>query len=220
FLILLPFHTAYFPERSSHERLRKRYLVSILLERSRFGQGQVRNFIQYCTVHLLAHEELLSCRHTPWNWRHTAKHNARLLDGLVVLQFNGGGLGSDRKIKRVAFLELQIMRMGSKCRSRPRDMRDDVLIVQDILAPDTSLRRQSKKLFQRDYAFALRACDRNACTQSDEHRRKVGWMNNERWTTTDDGVILILSRVGVTFRAALLQTDDFFQPEIPATRPL
>ena len=39
-------------------------------------------------------------------------------------------------------------------------------------------------------------------------------------TTTDDRVVLVLARRRVTLRTALLQADDFFESEIPATWPL
>src|SRR5262249_17724550 len=52
------------------------------------------------------------------------------------------------------------------------------------------------------------------------HRREIRRMNDVRWTTTDDRVVLVLALRGVTLRAALLQTVDFLEPEIPATRTL
>src|ERR1044072_3914869 len=45
-------------------------------------------------------------------------------------------------------------------------------------------------------------------------------MHDVRWTTTDDRVVLVLAVRGVTLRAALLQTVDFLEPEVPATRTL
>src|ERR1044072_5929589 len=45
-------------------------------------------------------------------------------------------------------------------------------------------------------------------------------MHDVRWTTTDDRVVLVLTMRGVTLRAALLQTVDFLEPEVPATRTL
>ena len=45
-------------------------------------------------------------------------------------------------------------------------------------------------------------------------------MNDIRWTTTDDGVVLVLAIRGVTLRPTLLQTVDFLEPEVPATRTL
>src|SRR5689334_4901614 len=45
-------------------------------------------------------------------------------------------------------------------------------------------------------------------------------MHDVRWTTGDDRVVLVLTVRGVTLRAALIQTVDFFEPEVPATRTL
>src|SRR5688572_9580578 len=45
-------------------------------------------------------------------------------------------------------------------------------------------------------------------------------MNDVRWTTADDRVVLVLSARRVTLGTTLLQADDFFETEIPATRPL
>src|SRR6185369_3750219 len=42
-------------------------------------------------------------------------------------------------------------------------------------------------------------------------------MHDVRWTTTDDRVVLVLAIRRVTLGAALLQTDDFLEPEVPAT---
>src|SRR6185503_14262424 len=45
-------------------------------------------------------------------------------------------------------------------------------------------------------------------------------MHDVRWTTRDDRVVLVLTTRGVTLRATLFQTDDFLEPEVPATRAL
>src|SRR5689334_7328179 len=45
-------------------------------------------------------------------------------------------------------------------------------------------------------------------------------MNDVRRTTTDDRVVLVLAVRGITLRATLLQTVDFLEPEVPATRTL
>src|SRR5262245_17895215 len=45
-------------------------------------------------------------------------------------------------------------------------------------------------------------------------------MNDVGWTTADDRVVLVLTAGGVTLGAALLQTDDFLEAEVPATRTL
>src|SRR5437016_67290 len=45
-------------------------------------------------------------------------------------------------------------------------------------------------------------------------------MNDVRRPTAEDRVILVLACGGITFRAALLQTDNFLQTKIPAARTL
>src|SRR6185369_6229763 len=45
-------------------------------------------------------------------------------------------------------------------------------------------------------------------------------MHDERWTTAEDRVVLVLSTCRVTLGPALLQASHFFEPEVPATRTL
>src|SRR5258705_13912866 len=97
------------------------------------------------------------------------------------------------------------------------DLGNDVVILQNIFAPNASFRRQREKLIERNRPRACGPGNRNTSAQRHQHRRQVRWMNNIRWTTTENGVVLVLSFCSVTLRATLFQTHDFFQPEIPAT---
>src|SRR5262249_54875564 len=45
-------------------------------------------------------------------------------------------------------------------------------------------------------------------------------MHDVRWPTTNDRVVLVLTFRRVTLGSALLQTADFLEPEVPATRTL
>src|SRR5262245_13368968 len=110
--------------------------------------------------------------------------------------------------------------MRSERRSRDADLRNDLLILQHVLAANVPLRRQREKLVERNDTFAFRSRHRDARAKRQQHRREIGWMNDVRRATGDDGVVLVLARRGVTLRAAFLQTVHFFEPEIPATRTL
>src|SRR5258707_7641672 len=103
------------------------------------------------------------------------------------------------------------------CELRPRymDLGNEIIVLEHILAPQISFGGQSEKLVERNDAFAVSTDDGNGGSQGYQHPRQIRRMHNIRRPPAKDRVVFIFSGRCKTFRASLLQTDCFFQAEVP-----
>src|SRR5204863_335562 len=107
-------------------------------------------------------------RRAPGYGRDAAEDDARLLDRLAGVEFDGDRRGREREIERVALLELQIGRARGEGRRRHLNLRNNLVVGEHVLAPDVSPGRQREEFFERDGALAARADNARARAECDE----------------------------------------------------
>src|SRR5205085_1456955 len=100
-----------------------------------------------------------------------------------------------------------------------RDLGHDLVRQEDVLAKQT-LGRENEELVHRDDPIPFRAGDGYARVQRHQGRCTVGRMDDIGRSTTQYGVILVLTIHGVALCAALLQAEHMLVAIVPATWPL
>src|SRR6266446_7176319 len=170
---LLSCNSANFRQRATHERLRQWNFVLVLCQRLGAFESYLCRVRKDDSARSLTGQIAFGFCHPPRNRSYAAQNQTRFTDSLVWSFCDGCGHGRHRKIHRVALFEFQICRVRGKLRCRYLDFGNYFVILEHVLAPQVSFRRQSEKLVQGTRTLALRTDYENACAQRDEHWRQV-----------------------------------------------